>query len=86
MKNLRDHGYGDSPKVIGSPTVGEKLLQKCPGCGCVGLFPIEVEVAGPVPLLRRPAEPHKIVGRYFGCAACPWASAMMTSVEILKAF
>lgn len=86
MKNPRDYGYGDGPKVIGAPTVGEKLLQKCPGCGCVGLFHIEVKIANPSPLLRRPAEPHEVVGRYVGCPACPWASPMMTSVELLRPF
>jgi hypothetical protein len=85
-KNPRDHGYGDSPKVIGYPTVGEKLPQKCPGCGCLGLFPIKVELAEAPAALRRPTEPHQIIGNYFGCAACPWASAMMTSAVILEAF
>jgi len=86
MKNVRDHGYGDNPKVVGFPTVGEKIPQRCPNCECLGIFPVEIEVANPSPLLRRPAEAHKVIGRYFGCAACPWASAMMTSVVVLGPF
>lgn len=86
MANPRDHGFGDSPKINGVPVVGEKVLHQCPNCGCVGLFPIEVEIANPSPLLRLPDEPHKVVGRYQGCAACPWASPMMTMVERLPPF
>jgi hypothetical protein len=85
-KNPRDHGFGDAPKVVGVPIVGEKLSEKCPSCGCQTLFGIEVEVDGPSPLLRRPAGPHKIVGRYVGCPACPWASPMMTSAVALGPF
>lgn len=85
-RGLRDHGFGDAPKVVGVPVVGEKLAHKCPYCGCIGLFAIEVEVANPSPLLKRPERPHKVVGRYMGCAACPWASPMMTSIEILEPF
>ena len=85
-KNPRDHGFGDAPKIVGAPVIGEKLAHKCPNCGCVGLFAVEVEVANPSPLLKRPERPHKIVGRYMGCAACPWASPMMTAVEPLEPF
>lgn len=77
---LRDHGFGDSPKVAGVPTVGERVPGGiCWHCGCVTVFEIEIEVASPPPMLRRPSEPHRVVGRYVGCPACPWASPMMTS-------
>jgi hypothetical protein len=85
-KNPRDYGFGDAPKVVGVPVIGEKLSAKCPHCGCVGLFAVEVEVANPSPLLKRPEWPHKVVGRYMGCAACPWASPMMTSVVLSEPF
>jgi len=42
------------------------------------LFGIEVEVKNPSPLLHRPTTPHKVIGAYVGCPACPWASSMMT--------
>lgn len=85
-KNLRDHGFGDSPKVIGVPSVGEKLNEKCPNCGCQTLFGIEVKVMNPSPLLRLPKEPHEIVGTYVGCPACPWASPMITVARKLEPF
>jgi hypothetical protein len=86
-KNPRDYGYGDDPKVVGVPIAGEKPLgQWCPNCRCASVFAIEVEVANPSPLLRRPTEPHKVIGRYVGCPACPWASPMVTMVQILEPF
>jgi len=86
-KNPRDHGFGDAPTVVGVPVVGEKPLgQWCPNCHCASVFAIEVEVANPSPLLRRPAEPHKVIGRYVGCPACPWASPMVTMVKIVEPF
>ena len=81
--NPRNHGFGDSPEVTGAPRVREPVSGTCPHCRCASLFSIEVEVANPSPLLRRPAEPHRVVGRYVGCPACPWASPMMTSTELL---
>jgi hypothetical protein len=77
-RNLRDYGFGDAPKVTGAPVVVEKLEDKCPNCGCKTLFGIEVEVENPSTLLRRPTTPHKVIGAYVGCPACPWASPMMT--------
>lgn len=85
-KDPRDHGFGDSPKIQGVPVLGDKIIHRCPNCGCVGLFNIKVEVANPSPLLRRPDSPHKVVGTYVGCPACPWASPMVTTVEILEPF
>lgn len=85
-RNPRDHGYGDAPKVVGIPTVVDKLDEKCPHCGCQTLFGIEVKVENPSSLLRRPKEPHEVVGRYVGCPACPWASPMMTVARVLEPF
>ena len=85
-KSPRDYGFGDSPKVVGVPIVGDKVSWRCPHCGCVGVFSVEDEIANPTPLLRRPDVPHKVVGRYTGCAACPWASPMMTIVVPLEPF
>jgi len=82
-RKLRDHGYGDAPTVTGAPRVDAELPGDCPNCKCESLYSIVVEVANPSPMLRRPAEPHRVVGRYIGCPACPWASPMMTSCELL---
>jgi hypothetical protein len=79
----RDHGYGDAPTVAGAPRVGERVPGTCPHCACGTVFGIEVEVENPSPQLRRPAAPHKVIGRYVGCPACPWASPMMQSCELL---
>jgi hypothetical protein len=80
-KNPRDHGLGASPKVLGAPTVVESIHgEKCPNCGCQSLFGVEVEVEPPS-MLRRPETPHKVVGVYVGCPACPWASPMMTTTR-----
>jgi hypothetical protein len=83
--NPRNHGYGDSPKVKGPPSVTSQLPGPCPHCGCGQVFDIKVEVdeTSVHPMLRRPDEPHRVVGRYIGCAACPWASPMITSCELI---
>jgi len=84
MANPRDYGFGDAPKVKGVPTVGERVAgAKCPYCGCTTVFGIEVEVENPSPALRRPSKPHRVVGSYVGCPACPWASPMMTTCVLL---
>lgn len=85
-KNPRDHGFGDSPKVVGVPVVIDKVEEKCPNCGCQTMFGIEVKIANPSPLIRRPSAPHEVVGRYVGCPACPWASPMMTTTKLLEPF
>lgn len=86
-KNPRDHGYGDVPEVKGVPIVGDKPTGHwCPECRCTSTFAIEVEVANPSPLLRRPDTLHKVVGRYVGCPACPWASPMVTTVVPVEPF
>lgn len=80
---MRDYGFGDKPEVVGAPTVSAAPAGSCPYCACATVFNVTVEVANPSPLLRRPSVPHRVVGRYIGCAACPWASPMATSAEIL---
>ncbi len=85
-KNLRDYGYGDAPKVKGVPIVGDKMGHWCPNCRCDTVFAIEVEVENPPPQLRRPDTLHKVIGRYIGCPACPWASPMVTMVVPLEPF
>ena len=69
MKSPRDHGYGDAPEVSGKPTLGRHLDQACPHCGCVGVCEVSVEVSNPPPMLRRPTEPHKVIGRYVNWTA-----------------
>jgi hypothetical protein len=83
-RNVRDHGYGKPADVKGSPRITETIPQKCPECGCNPVYAVEVEIAKAPPQLRRPPTPHRVVGKYIGCAACPYASAMMmTCVPIL---
>lgn len=82
--NPRDHGYGDNPQVVGFPVVVEKLNSKCPRCGCQTMFGIEVEIGNPPVTLRRPSEPHRVIGFYIGCPACPYASPMATSARLVK--
>lgn len=75
----RDHGLGSAAKANGTPRVTGQLNEQCPHCGCDRVYSIEVEIADPPPTLRRPPGPHRVIGRYLGCAACPWASPMMAS-------
>lgn len=72
---LREYGYGSSdpfvrsvPRVLG-PATG---LPPCPGCGCVTLFELEVDVNHP-----RLRGDGTGLGRYVGCPACPFATPMM---------
>lgn len=74
-RNIRDYGYGKSdqfvksvPRIVG-PTTG---LPPCPNCGCETTYDIEVDVQHPLG-----ANGGKGIGRYIGCAACPFASPMM---------
>ena len=77
----RNHGFGDSPEVEGSPKVLNKVKQDCPECGCKELYMIEVE-------LKDDPNHHRLIllkgtgtpmGIYVGCPACPYASPMMTT-------
>lgn len=77
----RDHGYGDSPEVEGSPRVLNKIEDDCPNCGCKEVYMIEVDLVdnpehSRLILLRGTGKP---IGVYVGCPACPFASPMMTS-------
>ena len=84
-RSLRDHGYGNKPEVRGAPIVGDRVPGGvCQNCGCVTVYGISVEVANPPPMLRRPTEPHRVVGHYVGCPACPWASPMLTGTEVVN--
>ena len=78
--NLRDYGYGDSPEVAGQPKVLGFISEPCPNCACIPTFQIEVVMAEPPSQLRVPPGSHA-VGTYVGCAACPWASPMMTTAR-----
>ena len=73
MNNPREYGYGDSPEVEGSPKIIDKMKEPCPHCGGLTLFGIQVEVKG-VALLGG----GNGIGTYIGCAACQFASPMMT--------
>lgn len=77
----RDHGYGDSPSVDGSPRILKKLDHECDNCGCPEMFMIEVTLVED-PYDRRLAllqGEGKPTGTYIGCPACPYASPMMTT-------
>lgn len=70
---LRDYGRDDpSMNVVGSPVIlNEHENDACPHCGCKRTFLIKVQVTSD--LLGGPG-----VGVYVGCAACPWASPMIS--------
>ena len=76
----RDHGYGDSPRAIGTPVVvSEGPPQGCPNCGCKKVFQIAVTIEAPM-FLRVP-ENCEACSTYIGCPACPWASPALTSAR-----
>ena len=79
-KNLRDYGFGDSPKVVGAPRLMGYAPEPCPHCGCDPVFKVEAMLEEAPPHLKVPPG-HEVVGVYVGCAACPWASPMMTSAR-----
>lgn len=77
----RDHGYGDSPSVEGSPRVIKKIEEECPNCGCPEVYMVEVNLVDDkenarLMLLKGSGKP---TGAYIGCPACPFASPMMTT-------
>ena len=73
----RDHGYGDPPEPSEPPTVVSHIEAECPNCGCKGMFIISVtfDEDADLPLKGK----GKAKGTYAGCAACPYASPMMTA-------
>jgi hypothetical protein len=76
-ESIRDHGFGDSPEVRKPPRLGDHLEESCPHCGCSPVFMVEVDVVNPPAQLHMP-KGSKAVGQYVGCAACPYASPMVT--------
>jgi len=78
-ENPRDHGYGDSPNPSSPPTILSKADASCPHCGGETLFMLEVlleDDGGMMSALL--AGSGELRGAYLGCAACPYASPMMT--------
>lgn len=68
---MRDYGLS-KPKTISPPRIVAPVEKEaCPHCKGVTLFEIEIDVA--VALLKHGGIG---VGRYLGCAACPYASPM----------
>lgn len=62
----------EAPEIIGTPRIVETIQCYCETCGCGTLFIVEVHVRQPAP-----AEPDAVgTGRYRGCAACNYRSAM----------
>lgn len=74
-RNLRNYGLGET-EVSGSPRIKGQLDKPCPHCGCPAVYEIEVDVAsaGGFPLSE-----GEWVGKYLGCAACPWASPCIST-------
>jgi len=77
---LRDYGFGDSPKVDGPPRLMGYAPEPCPHCSCTPVFKIEAILEEAPPNLKVPPG-HQVVGMYVGCAACPWASPMITRAQ-----
>jgi hypothetical protein len=68
----RDYGLGNSSKPTGKPKVVAKAGTICPYCLSDTTFIIEVEVDNGYLI------GGKGIGVYVGCAACPWASPMLS--------
>lgn len=69
---MRDWGMANL-NVVGPPRLGEHIDEECANCKGKTLFKIEIDVTEP--LLKHGGIG---IGRYIGCAACPWASPMVT--------
>lgn len=69
---MRDYGLANL-KTVGPPRLGSSVDMECPACSGKTLFQIEIDVTDK--LLKHGGIG---VGRYIGCAACPWASPMVT--------
>ena len=77
----RDYGYGDSPEPTGPPEIKSGPLdESCPNCEGKTLFMLEVTVPNN-PLMAGMLGSKEGVGVYMGCAACPYASPMMTRAK-----
>ena len=69
---LRDHGYGKPADTVGVPRLIEGLSgPACPNCGAPKTFLIKIDVIEPK------LKGGTGVGLYLGCAACPFASAVL---------
>lgn len=77
MIEERNHGYGDSPKVDGQPVILSDIKEPCPNCGGKTMFMIEVDLEED-PRFKILGGDGTPIGVYAGCAACPYASPMMT--------
>jgi hypothetical protein len=82
VRNPRDYGFGDAPKVQGPPIVGDRVPDaRCSHCGCATVYAIEVEVANPPPMLRRPADFGDMIEirprRYCTVAFVSWHDASL---------
>lgn len=71
---------GDSDKFVKSPPrIANSSEHICPNCKGKTIFEIEVDVNHPQ--LRSES---KQVGRYLGCAACPYASPMIMTAAVVS--
>ena len=76
--NPRDHGYGPSPIPKIPPEIKSGPLEHdCPNCDGKTLFQVEVLVDNNE-LMAGMLGGSEGIGVYLGCAACPYASPMMT--------
>lgn len=77
----RDYGYGESPDPVKPPEIkAGPLDEPCPNCEGKALFHIEVEVLNNL-MMEGMLDSKEGVGVYMGCAACPYASPMMTRAK-----
>jgi len=77
----RDYGYGDSPEPTKPPEIKSGPLdESCPNCEGKTLFMLEVTVPNN-PVMAGMLGSKEGVGVYMGCAACPFASPMMTRAK-----
>ena len=71
--SVRDYGMVDpTPFVRGAPRITGEAIGPCPHCKCPTLYHVQVNVE--MPMLKT----GKGIGEYVGCAACPWASPMVS--------
>ena len=71
--NPRDYGLGN-PTVDGSPRLGPYMDDAealCPYCKGHTLFELSIDV------IDKRLRGGKGIGKYLGCAACPYASPMV---------
>lgn len=79
----REHGLPTTTelgmKIIGAPRVMQQAedTPPCPCCGCTTLYDITITYTSP--LVIGVSEGH-----YVGCPACPFASPMMSVVQMVK--